>query len=84
MANTLFNNTSSNIKVNIGTQSGGIVGSTIGNNAITLTSQNIGKTKLTDLTDVNDATEVDGGTLVYDATTDEYILQSLNVDGGTF
>jgi|TARA_B100001939_G_C16688326_1_gene507453 hypothetical protein len=83
MANTLFNQTSSNIKVNIG-QSGGVVGSTLGNNAVTLTSQNIGKSRLTDLTDVSDAVEVDGGTLVYNASTDEYELKALNIDGGTF
>ena len=34
--------------------------------------------------DVNDATEVDGGTLVYDAANDEYVLKALPIDGGTF
>ena len=83
MANTLLNQTSSNIKVNIG-QSGGVVGSKLGNNAVTLASQKIGKSRLTDLTDVSDAVDEDGGTLVYNASTDEYELKALYIDGGTF
>ena len=83
MANTLFNQKSSSIKVNIGS-SGGVVGSTLSANAVTLTNTAQGKKKLAELEDVNDATEVDGGTLVYDADEGEYVLQALSVDGGTF
>ncbi len=83
MANTLFNQTSSNIKVSIG-GSGGIQGAT-SSNTVTLTSAGgSGKNKIADLLDVNDATEVDGGTLVYDAANDEYVLKALPIDGGTF
>lgn len=82
MANTLFNQTSSNIKVSIG-GSGGIQGAT-SSNTVTLTSSSLGKNKISDLLDVNDATEVDGGTLVYDAANDEYVLKALPIDGGTF
>lgn len=83
MANTLFNQKTSSIKVNIGS-SGGVVGSTLSANAVTLTNTAAGKKKLSELEDVNDAVEVDGGTLVYDAQNDQYNLQALNVDGGTF
>ena len=82
MANTLFNQTSSNIKVSIG-GSGGIENATSAN-TITLSSGGVGSRKLTDLTDVNDTVEVDGGTLVYNASTDEYVLKKLPIDGGTF
>ena len=83
MDNTLFNQTSSNIKVSIG-GSGGIQGAT-SSNTVTLTSAGgSGKSKIADLLDVNDATEVDGGTLVYDAANDEYVLKALPIDGGTF
>lgn len=83
MANTLFNQTSSNIKVSIG-GSGGIQGAT-SSNTITLQSGGVGgKSKIADLLDVNDSTEVDGGTLVYDAANDEYVLKALPIDGGTF
>ena len=50
MANTLFNQTSSNIKVSIG-GSGGIENATSAN-TITLSSGGVGSRKLTDLTDV--------------------------------
>jgi len=83
MANTLFNQNSTNIKVNIGS-SGGVVGSTLSSNSVTLSNRAVGKKKLTEMEDVNDATEIDGGTLVYDADNDEYVLKALNVDGGTF
>jgi len=83
MANTLFNQKSSTIKVNIGS-SGGVVGSTLSANAVTLTNTATGKKKISELEDVNDTTEVDGGTLVYDADEGEYVLQALSVDGGTF
>ena len=83
MANTLFNQNSTNIKVNIGS-SGGVVGSTLSSNSVTLSNRAVRKKKLTEMEDVNDATEIDGGTLVYDADNDEYVLKALNVDGGTF
>lgn len=83
MANTLFNQKSSSIKVNIGS-SGGVVGSTLSANAVTLTNTAAGKKKIAQMEDVNDATLVDGGTLVYDAESDQYNLQALDVDGGTF
>ena len=83
MANTLFNQTSSNIKVSIG-GSGGIQGAT-SSSTVTLSGAGAGsKTKIADMLDVNDATEVDGGTLVYDAANDEYVLKALPIDGGTF
>ena len=82
MANTLFNQKSSSIKVNIGS-SGGVVGSTLSANAVTLTNTAAGKKKIAQMEDVNDATLVDGGTLVYDAESDQYNLQALDVDGGS-
>ena len=83
MANTLFNQTSSNIKVSIG-GSGGIQGATSSNSVTLTSSAGAGKSKIADLLDVNDANEVDGGTLVYDAANDEYVLKALPIDGGTF
>ena len=83
MANTIINDSNATIKVKIGS-SGGLQGSTLGANAITVTSSSSGQGKLTDLLDVEDSVEVDGGTLVYDSDTDKYTLQALNVDGGTF
>jgi len=83
MANTLFNTKSTSIKVNVGS-SGGVVGSTLSSNAVTLTNSAVGKKKVAELEDVNDTNVVDGGTLVYDADNEEYVLQALNVDGGTF
>tara|TARA_Y100001972_G_scaffold108889_1_gene139279 strand:+ start:642 stop:893 length:252 start_codon:yes stop_codon:yes gene_type:complete len=83
MANTLFNQTSSNIKVSIG-GSGGIENATSANTITLSSSGGTGSKRLTDLTDVNDTVEVDGGTLVYNASTDEYVLKKLPIDGGTF
>lgn len=83
MANTLFNSKSTSIKVNIGS-SGGVVGSTLSSNNVTLTNTAAGKKKLAELEDINDTTIVDGGTLVYDADNEEYVLKALDVDGGTF
>jgi hypothetical protein len=83
MANTLFNQKTTSIKVNVGA-SGGIVGSPMSANTITLTNSALGKRKLSELEDVDDTVEVDGGTLVYDAASDEYVLQALNLDGGSF
>ena len=83
MANTLFNQTSSNIKVSIG-GSGGIQHTTSSNNVTLTSAGGSGKSKIADMLDVNDSTEVDGGTLVYDAAADEYVLKALPIDGGTF
>ena len=83
MANTLFNQKTTSIKVNVGA-SGGIVGSPMSANTITLTNSALGKRKLAELEDVDDTVEVDGGTLVYDASSEEYVLQALNLDGGSF
>ena len=77
MANTLFNQKTTSVRVNVGA-SGGVVGSPMSANTITLTNSALGKRKLSELEDV------DGGALVYDATSDEYVLQALNLDGGTF
>jgi len=83
MANTLFNQKSSSIKVSLGS-SGGVVGSTLAANNVVLTNTSAGKKKIAELLDVNDSSPVDGGTLVYDEDTEQYNLQALNVDGGTF
>lgn len=83
MANTLFNTNSTSIKVNLGS-SGGVVGSTLGSNNVTLQTSATAKKNIRDLDDVNDLTEVDGGTLVYDAERDEYVLKALPIDGGEF
>ncbi len=83
MANTLFNQKTTSVKVNVGA-SGGIVGSPTSANTITLTNSALGKRKLSELEDVADSNLVDGGALVYDATSDEYVLQALNLDGGSF
>ena len=83
MANTLFNQKTTSIKVNVGA-SGGIVGSPMSANTITLTNSALGKRKLSELEDVDDTVVVDGGTLVYDSSSDEYVLQALNLDGGSF
>jgi len=83
MANTLFNQKTTSVKVNVGA-SGGIVGSPMSANTITLTNSALGKRKLSELEDVADSNLVDGGALVYDATSDEYVLQALNLDGGSF
>ena len=53
MSNTIFNDSNAKIKVKIGS-SGGISGSTLGANAITITSSSSGQGKLTDLLDVED------------------------------
>ena len=50
MANTLFNQKSSSIKVNIGS-SGGVVGSTLSANAVTLTNTAAGKKKIAQMED---------------------------------
>lgn len=83
MANTLFNTNSTSIKVSLGS-SGGIVGSTLSSNNVTLQTSATAKKNIRDLDDVNDLTEVDGGTLVYDAAADEYVLKALPIDGGEF
>ena len=49
-----------------------------------MTNSALGKRKLSELEDVADSNLVDGGALVYDATSDEYVLQALNLDGGSF
>ena len=83
MANTLFNQKTTSVRVNVGA-SGGVVGSPMSANTITLTNSALGKKNISELEDVNDNIEVDGGTLVYDAASEEYVLQALELDGGTF
>ena len=62
MANTLFNNQSTSIKVNVGQT--GSIGGNQGGDPVTLRTSASGKSNIADLDDVNDATLVDGGTLV--------------------
>ena len=83
MANTLFNDSQTSIKVHVG-QTGSIAGNQFGANAITLSTTASGKETLASLNDVNDLNLVDGGTLVYDAATNDYILKNPDIDGGTF
>ena len=75
MANTLFNDSATSIQVNVG-QSGQIAGNQFGANAITLST--------TALNDVNDLNLVDGGTLVYEASSNNYVLKNPDIDGGSF
>lgn len=84
MANTLFNQTGTNIKVNIG-GSGAVAGqSPNASNTVTLSTSASAKRRIRELEDVNDNQIVDGGTLVYDQSTSNYVLKALDVDGGTF
>ena len=83
MANTLFNDTATSIQVNVG-QTGQIAGNRFGANAITLSTSATGKETIASLNDVNDLNLVDGGTLVYNAEANEYILKNPNLDGGSF
>ena len=83
MANTLFNDSSTSIQVNVG-QSGQIAGSQFGANSITLSTSASGKETLASLNDVNDLNLVDGGTLVYEASSNNYVLKNPDIDGGTF
>jgi hypothetical protein len=41
-------------------------------------------TKLDSLNDVNADNESNNATLVYDSTTDTYVVKQLDLDGGTF
>lgn len=82
MANTLFNNQSTSIKVNVGQT--GSIGGNQGGDPVTLRTSASGKSNIADLDDVNDATLVDGGTLVYQASSNNYVLKNPNIDGGTF
>lgn len=84
MSNTLFNQTGTGIKVNLG-GSGAIAGqSPNASNTVTISTTAAIKRRLRELEDVNDNTVVDGGTLVYDATSETYVLRALSLDGGTF
>jgi len=84
MANTLFSQTSANIKVNLG-GSGAIAGqSPNASNTVTISTSASIKKRLRELEDVNDNILVDGGTLVYDTATQTYVLRTLNMDGGEF
>jgi len=82
MANTLFNNQSTSIKVNVGQT--GSIGGNQGGDPVTLRTSASGKSNIADLDDVNDASLVDGGTLVYEASSNNYVLKNPNIDGGTF
>ena len=83
MANTLFNDSATSIQVNVG-QSGQIAGNQFGANAITLSTTASGKETIASLNDVNDLNLVDGGTLVYEASTNDYVLKNPDIDGGSF
>lgn len=83
MANTLFNDSSTSIQVNVG-QSGQIAGNQFGANAITLSTSASGKETIASLNDVNDLNLVDGGTLVYEASSNNYVLKNPDIDGGSF
>lgn len=50
-------------------------------NDTTVTS---GGTRLDKLQDVDASTETENATLVYDSTTDKYVVKQLDVDGGNF
>lgn len=43
-----------------------------------------GATRLDQLTDVSEGTPANNYTLVYNSSTDTYIVQEMNLDGGTF
>lgn len=80
----LFNQSGGNIKVNLG-GSGSVAGqSPNASNTVTISTTASVKRRLRELEDVNDSTIVDGGTLVYDEATSNYVLKALDVDGGTF
>jgi hypothetical protein len=83
MANTIFNDTATSIQVNVG-QSGQIAGNQFGANSITLSTSATGKETLASLNDVNDLNLVDGGTLVYEASSNNYVLKNPDIDGGLF
>lgn len=84
MAETLFNNTGSNIKVSLG-GSGSIAGQAPNSsNTVTLSTTASVKRRLTEMEDVDDTAPIDGGTLIFNETTSTYELRAMNVDGGTF
>jgi hypothetical protein len=51
---------------------------------ITLDTVQPGATRLDQLTDVSEGTPANNYTLVYNSSTDTYIVQEMNLDGGTF
>ena len=83
MADTLFNDSQTSIKVNVG-QTGQIAGNKFGANSIILSTSATGKETIASLNDVNDLNLVDGGTLVYEASSNNYVLKNPDIDGGTF
>lgn len=54
--------------------------------AVTVTSSAtiVASNRLDNLQDVVEGSPADGSTLVYDETTDTYIVQELDLDGGSF
>ena len=78
---TLFNNGTAAISVSVGS-TGSIAGNQSGT-PLTLTASS-GRSKLAQLDDVNDLNPIDGGTLVYSASAEEYVLKNPDIDGGTF
>lgn len=79
---TLFNNGTAAISVSVGS-TGSIAGNQ-GGTPVTLTTAASSRSKIAQLDDVNDLNPVDGGTLVYSASAQEYVLKNPDIDGGTF
>lgn len=51
---------------------------------ITLDTVSVGATRLDQLADVQESSPANNFTLVYNSSTDKYVVQEMNLDGGTF
>lgn len=51
---------------------------------ITLDTVTTGATRLDQLSDVQESSPANNFTLVYNSSTDKYVVQEMNLDGGTF